>query len=135
MHRHRVIGPLDPLDCYGLLRQAYVGRLGYVREDRAVIVPVNYRLDERGRIVVRSVPGGKLDAARRGDVLTLQVDGSDDLYHSGWSVLASGPAEELTDPDEVRALDDLLLRSWSGEAADGRWIRIRPDVVTGRRLA
>lgn len=135
MSHHRSLRSIDPLDCYGFLRQGYVGRVGYVMGGRAVIVPVNYRLDDACRIVFRSTTGEKLEAARRGDVLSFQVDGVDDLYHAGWSVLASGPAEEVTDPGDVAGLFDLLLRPWSGEAADGSWIRIRPERIDGRRLA
>lgn len=130
----RAIETLEPLDCYGFLRQRFVGRLGYVHDGRAVIVPVNYRLDGSCRVVVRSAAGQKLEAARRGEVLSLQVDGADELYHTGWSVLVSGPAEEIVDPAEIEPLGDLLLRPWAGEAAAGHWIRIRPDVVQGRRL-
>lgn len=134
MSQQRTIETLEPLDCYGFLRQCYVGRLGYVREGRAVIVPVNYRLDADHRIVIRSSAGEKLEAARGGEILSLQVDGADELYHTGWSVLASGPSEEVTDPEELRGLSDLLLRPWAAEAAEGCWIRIRPDTITGRRL-
>lgn len=134
MSQHRVITPIEPLDCYGFLRQCYVGRLGYVRDGRAVVVPVNYRVDRDSRLVLLSVEGEKLDAARRGEVLSLQVDGIDELYHSGWSVLASGPSEEVTDPAEVAELQDLLLRPWSVDAAGGSWIRIHPDRIEGRRL-
>ncbi len=125
---------LDESACRQLLRMGYVGRLGYVADDRAVIVPVNYRLNAEGQILVLSTSGGKLDAAREGRILSLQVGSEDEVYHRGWSVLASGPAEVVDDPTALAEAEAVLLRPWVRAVPRTNLIRIHPDRIEGRRL-
>ena len=51
----------------------------------------------------------------------------------GWSVLVTGRARRVDDPDEIVALAALGLVPWAG----GRrhvLVRIRPDEITGRLI-
>ncbi len=65
-------------------------------------------------------------AAQRHDVLTVQVDGVDELNHT-WSVVASGIAE--VNPD-VAPMDDVL-----GDAMShgGQLVSFPVSVVVGQR--
>jgi nitroimidazol reductase NimA-like FMN-containing flavoprotein (pyridoxamine 5'-phosphate oxidase superfamily) len=96
-----------------------------------IILPVNYAMDG-SRVVFRTDPGTKLFAAV-GHPVAFEIDGSDTMYHEGWSVLVVGTAEEVCDEAEIARLSRLQLAPWeSGPKA--HWVRIHPSAITGRRL-
>lgn len=120
-------------ECLALMATVPVGRLGVSIEALPVIVPVNFAL-LRGRIIVRSVPGTKLDAASAQNVVAFEVDGYDPGGDWGWSVLVRGVASEITDPAELPEVRALPLRAWAlGDAAD-RFLAIEATLVSGRRF-
>ena len=49
-------------------------------------------------VVFATDQGSKLDAAVTGKVVSIEADGVDKVYHTGWSVLVTGIAEVLSDP-------------------------------------
>lgn len=93
-------------------------------------MPVNYRLHD-GRVLVRSGPGPKLQAAERGDVVAFEVDEIDQDARSGRSVVVVGRARRLTTA-EAQALEG-GPEPW---AAGPRRHVLAVDLrrVTGRRL-
>ncbi|MFT5223957.1 MAG: nitroimidazol reductase NimA-like FMN-containing flavoprotein [Glaciecola sp.] len=126
---------LSEAACRSLLASQYVGRLGYILHDRPVIVPVNYRVDDTtGDILVFSRPGKKLEAARHGNSLCFQIDGTDDLRHGGWSVLVSGCAQVIEAPDARTIAEEQRLRPWPEATAGMALIRLTPESIEGRRL-
>jgi nitroimidazol reductase NimA-like FMN-containing flavoprotein (pyridoxamine 5'-phosphate oxidase superfamily) len=118
-------------ECMELLATQVVGRVVVVIAGRASVFPVNYVLD-RGQIVFRTDEGTKLDAARSGSTVTFEVDRSDPLYHTGWSVMASGPLEALTDPHDLGRVRGLPVRAWGGMG--DHWVRIPITSISGRRI-
>lgn len=123
---------LDATVCAALLRHAHVGRLGYVLDGRPQIVPMNYAVDGEG-VVVRLGEGATLAAIRAGSPVAFQVDGVDEVYHHGWSVVLHGRAEEVLDADEVERVLALPSRPWAGGTRD-HVVRILPERWTGRRI-
>ena len=123
---------LPEAECLRLLEHARFGRIGFVDHDRPVILPVNYLFHD-GLIVFRSTDGSKLDAVLREQTVAFEVDATDPMYHGGWSVLAYGPAEVVVAPEEIERLTALPVRPWWAGARD-RWIRIRVEEISGRRL-
>jgi len=94
---------------------------------------VNFALDD-GDIIIRTDYGSKLSAATRGAVVAFEADSLDADQHAGWSVTAIGRSEEVTDPDEIRRLEQLGLHSWApGDRK--HFIRISPGILSGRRLS
>ena len=75
-----------------------------------VILPVNYTYVD-GDIVFRTGEGTKLHAASNGAVIAFEIDEYDARAHEGWSVLAVGRAEHVTEPLELAALDELRPRA------------------------
>jgi hypothetical protein len=67
-------------------------------------------------------------------VVSFQADHTDDRLREGWSVLVTGPAEWIADPEESSA----LTRAHAGQPWVGgdrnQWVRIRPEAVSGRRV-
>jgi nitroimidazol reductase NimA-like FMN-containing flavoprotein (pyridoxamine 5'-phosphate oxidase superfamily) len=119
-------------ECWSLLRASSVGRLAFVVDGWPVVLPVNYAVAGR-EVLVRTGAGSKLDAARGHARAALEVDATDRLYRSGWSVLVFGTASEVTDQDELQQLRVVHLEPWArGERT--RWIRLHPTQISGRRV-
>lgn len=123
---------LTRVECLHLLTGAMLGRVAFVDCGAPVIMPVNFALLDED-VVVRTGTGAKLRAAVSGALFTFEADDVDLFTETGWSVVVSGPAEELCRPDDIARAEALGLRSWAREAT-GRFIRIRADIVEGRRL-
>jgi uncharacterized protein len=80
------------------------------------------------------VLGSKLHALLRTAHAAFEIDGIDAASRTGWSVIIVGVTEEVTDPGEVRRLENLRLDVWTpGDRA--HWARIRAWTVSGRRIA
>jgi uncharacterized protein len=120
-------------ECLHLLRdQSYVGRLGFVADDRPLVLPVNYMVDGDS-VVFSTMVGTKLSALSSGTRVAFEIDEHHALYHAGWSVLVQGTAREVTDPGELARLRRGPLRSWARGARE-HWVRISIDEISGRRL-
>lgn len=121
-------------ECLRLLAGHRFGRLA-VTADSPVIRPVNYLFDEPSQSVVfRTADGSKFHVLLVGAEAAFEIDGIDEGFRIGWSVIVAGKTEEVTRPSDVRRLDALGLEPW----APGRkphWMRIRAFTVTGRRIA
>lgn len=123
---------LDRDECLARLGRHSVARIGYVDTGWPSVVPVNYRL-HGGDIFIRSLAGGKLRAAERGDTVCLEVDGYDEQLRSGWSVLAHGVLEIIHDAATLR-------QAWANDpepwvkSDDWRWLRMVPFSVSGRSV-
>lgn len=123
---------LDREACLRLLPTQSVGRVASAPGGRPVCLPVNFVLDG-DRVVFRTAAGTKLDAAVRGAPVAFEVDSLDSVQQAGWSVVVSGVAEEVTDPDEIARLAELPLRPWSVHDKS-HWVAVRPESITGRRI-
>ena len=124
---------LDEETCFDHLRHEPVGRLGFVDHGEPVILPVNYAVAGRS-IVLRTGHGSKLSAALMAQPVCLEIDGWDALSHAGWSVLAKGVAEVVSDPMVTERLDQLPVRPWSRPDLRREWVRILVDEVSGRQV-
>jgi nitroimidazol reductase NimA-like FMN-containing flavoprotein (pyridoxamine 5'-phosphate oxidase superfamily) len=125
---------LDRERCLALLATRTIGRLGVSIEALPAILPVRFAmLDDR--VVVRTVPGTKLDAAVAQSVVAFEVDEHDADGTWGWSVLVRGRGREITEPQELARAEALPLRVWSikDRVAD-RFLSIDTSFVTGRRF-
>src|SRR4051812_45290943 len=128
---HTGLEVLDRDECIGLLRRCSLGRVGVIASGRPLIFPVNFALDGEA-IVFRSDAGTKLHAAREG-LVAFECDGIDSVYHTGWSVLVTGKAEVVGNVAELARLARLPLGPWC-PGPKATWIRIRPTMLSGRRI-
>jgi nitroimidazol reductase NimA-like FMN-containing flavoprotein (pyridoxamine 5'-phosphate oxidase superfamily) len=123
---------LSPEQCHDLLRRNDLGRIAVTVAALPAIFPVNYALLD-GDIVFRTGEGTKLRVAVEQAVVAFQIDHYDRSMASGWSVMAIGLAQEVTDPDELERVRRLGLRPFAaGERS--HYIRIRPEFLSGRRI-
>jgi nitroimidazol reductase NimA-like FMN-containing flavoprotein (pyridoxamine 5'-phosphate oxidase superfamily) len=120
-------------DCLTLLAGASLGRVGVSSRALPSVVPVNFRFDGR-QILIRTSVGTKLDAALANAVVAFEVDEIDPVAHTGWSVMVTGVARELTDPGELVEAGTPPLARWA-PGDDHRVMAISTEMVTGRRIA
>ncbi len=121
---------LDLAECRRLLalgaKEGLVGHLGIDQPGAPLIVPVDYAV--HGPDLVVRIGEGLSERVRDHPLVAVEVEGLGPP--SAWSVLVRGEAIEVTE-------------SWLGEESGAlprvplpghRIVRIRADVVTGRRL-
>ncbi len=112
--------------------KSFVGRVGFLADGRLTILPVNY-LAEDDAVFFCTAEGTKLSALHSGAEVAFEVDSNQPLYHSGWSVLVNGIADEVTDAAELDRLRRGPLKSWAVPASQ-HWVRITIDTITGRQI-
>lgn len=127
---------LSDADCRTLLELGVVGRVAFWSYDGPRVHPVNYAvLDDA--VLLRTRPGSalaRLAAAGPGETVAFEVDGLDHADQRGWSVLARGPLDVLTDPADLERMERTRPpRPWT---PGGREVvvRLRWAELTGRVL-
>ncbi|MFR9799811.1 pyridoxamine 5'-phosphate oxidase family protein [Streptomyces sp. MS06] len=128
---------LDSRESLRLLGSVSFGRIVFTQHALPTIRPVNHILD-RDDIVIRTHAAAALtsrtgQARGPGVVVAYEADTIDPDTHLGWSVVVTGYAHLVTDPAEL-ARYQRLLHPWAERTMDHA-VRIRPDLVTGLRLA
>ncbi|HET9138215.1 pyridoxamine 5'-phosphate oxidase family protein [Actinophytocola sp.] len=114
-----------------LLGSVSYGRIVFTSQALPAVRPINHIVDD-GAVVVRTHLGSEV-LAGVGVVVAYEADEIDPAEHTGWSVIVTGLATLVRDPDEVARYTQ-LLRPWvNGER--NQVLRIRPELVTGYRLA
>jgi transcriptional regulator with XRE-family HTH domain len=106
-----------------------VGRVVFVSGRGPVAHPVNYAMSDGDIIVSTTVAAA--EELERQESVGFQLDRVDEALSEGWSVLATGSARRVDDPDEVHRLSLLGLEPWAGGARHAL-VRITPAEVTGR---
>ncbi|MBN0043710.1 pyridoxamine 5'-phosphate oxidase family protein [Streptomyces actuosus] len=124
---------LDRQECLRLMAKVPVGRVVFTRQALPAVLPVNFRVDADGAVLLCTSAASDLVRAVDGAVVAFEADEIDSARFSGWSVVVTGPAAVITDPAEHERLARTGPRSW----APSPWevfVRIEPDLVTGREL-
>jgi nitroimidazol reductase NimA-like FMN-containing flavoprotein (pyridoxamine 5'-phosphate oxidase superfamily) len=122
---------LDRDQCESLLGTQRIGRVG-LATPTPMVLPVQYAMCD-GDVVFRTAPGEKLIAAVMGRTVAFEIDDFDVSAMTGWSVVVVGPAEEVTDRNDLTRMRELDLHPWAGELRD-RFVRIRTEELSGRRI-
>lgn len=122
---------LSDTESWALLRQADVGRLAVIVDDRPEIFPVNHLVDH-GTVVLRTALGTKFTGAV-GHWVAFEVDGFDAEAGTAWSVVLKGEAQEVNRLYDVLEVIELPLFPWH-TAPKAHFIRVEPHTITGRRF-
>ncbi|MFJ5777040.1 pyridoxamine 5'-phosphate oxidase family protein [Streptomyces sp. NPDC093094] len=127
---------LDRFEALRLLGGVSLGRIVFTDRALPQIRPVNHVLDGED-IVIRTHAGAALTlqtslADGQGVVVAYEADSIDPDSHAGWSVVVTGYARLVTEPDEL-ARYRTMLRPWVDRAMEYA-VRIHPELVTGLRL-
>lgn len=127
-----VLAHLTEAECWDRLGRHGVGRIALPVRPGPAVLPVNYTVDAHS-IVYRTAPGGAA-APETGTEVSFQADQLDERLSQGWSVLITGTAERVEDTATARQLTDRhVAEPWAGGNRP-LWVRVRPQMVTGRRI-
>ena len=118
-------------ECLQLLSSASLGRIGLSAGALPLVLPVNFCVDG-DRIVLRTGPGTKLEAASRNAVVSFEVDDIDPLFHSGWSVVVTGIASPVESAAELAHARTLPLLPWA--MPGDRFVSVSIEEISGRRI-
>ncbi|MEV6772402.1 pyridoxamine 5'-phosphate oxidase family protein [Nocardia sp. NPDC051030] len=126
----RKLRGLSAADSLKRLASSQYGRIVYSRRGTPIIRPVNHIVEE-GAVVVRAQLGASL-LRGDGELVAFEADSFDESTRRGWSVIVTGVAHIVRDPDQVRHYE-ALLDPWITFPRD-HLIRIETEVVTGLEL-
>src|SRR5579875_895490 len=121
-------------ECWQLLRSVSLGRVVFTHRAMPAIRPVNHLVDGR-TIIVRSHLGAVIvsrAAAADGAVVCYEADDLDPVRHTGWSVIVTGMARLVRDPEAIKRYER-ALEPWIAGQMD-HVISIEPRFVSGIRL-
>ena len=132
----RDVVELDRAEALRLLASVDHGRVVFTREALPAIRPVNHLVDD-GRVIVRTRLTAKVSTAVRSGnasevIVAYEADDLDPQQRLGWSVVVTGPATTITDPDQIARYEQ-LLQPWVNMTMD-TVIAIEPEIVTGVRI-
>lgn len=125
-----VITILPVSECWELLKSVTLGRLVTSVDGRPQIFPVNFVVQRR-TILFRTAEGTKLVSAAMNNQVLFEVD--DHTAVEGWSVIIQGRARSLRSDEEIEEADRAQLLTWIATEKK-HYVRILPDLVTGRRF-
>ena len=122
---------LDESECWDLLAQVTVGRLGLHFGAIPRIIPMHFTLFDKC-IVVCTAIGAAVTHALRDSVVAFQVDDFHLNNQEARSVEAVGPCTRMTDIRTLQAVDGLPT---DPETRDRHWVtQIEPQLIWGRRF-
>ncbi len=127
--RHPSLEVLTRKQCDAHVSAGGVGRVVFSTERGPVALPVNFEFTA-GEVIL-STDSAKADLLAAQPVVGFEIDRLDEAFSEGWSVLISGPARHVDDPDEVLRLSSLDLETWAGGDRH-ELVKITPVTVTGR---
>jgi nitroimidazol reductase NimA-like FMN-containing flavoprotein (pyridoxamine 5'-phosphate oxidase superfamily) len=117
---------LDTQQCLQLMAGMTVGRVVYTLDAMPAVLPVRFRIDPDGSVVVDEGSASDLVQAVDGAVIAFETGEVNGADGSGWSVTVVGRASVASAP---------VAGTAHVADADQVLIRLHPEVVTGRRLA
>lgn len=117
-----------------LLTTVKYGRVIFTSNALPAVRPVNHLLDD-GEIVIRTSLSARLViAVAQPIIVAYEVDQIDPDQRLGWSVVVTGYARQIEDPDRISRYEQLLL-PWVDHNHMDVAIGIQTELVTGFRLA
>lgn len=125
---------LTEYECFQLLGKVPVGRIVFVDRALPAIQPVNFAVDGRS-VVVRTGSRSRLAVAASRTVVAFEADefSESSSARSGWSVVAVGRAEQITDSGQLEVVRRLDLKPWVSGMGDC-FLRVPIELISGRRL-
>lgn len=130
---HMRLVELSSSESAALLRSHRLGRLVFARESWPVVMPVNYVFEDP-TVVIRTDVGAKLSAAPF-QAVAFEIDDADPAGAWGWSVLAQGPAFDITEATDERSeyLRSLPVAPWP-VGVHAHWLTMTAVRLSGRRF-
>jgi nitroimidazol reductase NimA-like FMN-containing flavoprotein (pyridoxamine 5'-phosphate oxidase superfamily) len=125
---------IGPVECWQLVAEKGVGRVGFMEDSRLRIVPTRY--DAEGHTAYfRALTYGELALGGQDRAMSLQVDEVDLESFTGWSVLMSGQAHRVKDAATIASLWVLGRPHPWVSGTETQWIALVVDTIEGQRVA
>jgi nitroimidazol reductase NimA-like FMN-containing flavoprotein (pyridoxamine 5'-phosphate oxidase superfamily) len=118
-------------DSLALLASAPVGRIVFTRGALPAIHPVNFVVEGDDVVITTSEDSALLSAVAE-SIVAFEAD-EIDADHEAWSVVVTGRARLVTDRQNIERLS-VIMRTSTAPSESARFIRIRPEIVSGRRI-
>ncbi len=133
---HRVATALDDAEAMRLLASIDHGRVIFTRNALPTARLVNHLVDN-GQVILRTQLNPTLsNVVRRlqssGVVVAYEADHLDPDTHTGWSVVVTGKATTINDPEQLTRYE--RLRPWVNLASHSL-LAITPQIVDGIRFS
>jgi hypothetical protein len=126
--RHPALETLTTDQCNAHLAAGGVGRVVFSSPRGPVALPVNFEFTE-GEVIF-STDESKAATIQK-ELVGFEVDRVDEAMGEGWSVVVTGHARRIEDPEELQRLGSLDLQAWAGGDRHSL-IGIKPEELTGR---
>jgi nitroimidazol reductase NimA-like FMN-containing flavoprotein (pyridoxamine 5'-phosphate oxidase superfamily) len=124
---------LSCVESLRLLASHEVGRIVYTDGALPAVTPVNYAYDD-SHIFIRTTEVSKLVSKVPNKIVAFEVDEVDVKARHGWSVVATGPCEIVTDPQKLAYVAGLNLEPWA-RGDRNVVLQITAAIVTGYQIA
>jgi hypothetical protein len=125
---------LDRYDAWRLLTEAAavdgIARVVWSSEGGPAIVPVNFTVAD-GSLWFQVAAGSRLARECEGQRVVVEVDRSEPVSHTGWSVIVTGAATTMPASEDPGLLAGLQV--WPGGDRQ-QLVQVEPTEITGRRL-
>ena len=127
----RSLEALSTRECVELLGGVPVARVIFTDHALPAVLPLTIAV-LGDAVCFRTTADSRLAGMADGSVLTVQADSIDPGTRTGWSVVASGVAEVVTDPRE-RAMVESVVQPWApGDHSVS--VRVPLTAISGRRI-
>ena len=127
------VDDLVPDVCWRLLGRRVVGRVGFVSDGRPCVLPVNYGVVGEA-IVFRTATDTSLHGVPSGAAVAFEIDDTDEMSETGWSVVVHGTLVEITGEADCEDTSALAVHPWAPGRRD-RGMKITPLHITGRAIS
>jgi uncharacterized protein len=129
---HGLTEQLSREDSLALLATAPIGRVVFTRGALPAIHPVSFVLDGDDVVISTGQDSALLSAVAE-SIVAFEADEIDAADNEAWSVVVTGRAELVTDPQIGERLRN-VKRAWTRSAKSDHLLRIRPEIVSGQRF-
>jgi transcriptional regulator with XRE-family HTH domain len=126
---HPSLETLTREQCEAHLGAGGVGRIVFSMDRGPAALPVNFEFTDGDVIVSTDVDKATLLESLPS--VGFEIDRVDESMSEGWSVLVTGTARRVDDPEELLRLSSLDLEAWAGGARHAL-ICVTPREITGR---
>ncbi|WP_418006007.1 pyridoxamine 5'-phosphate oxidase family protein [Mycobacterium sp. PDNC021] len=127
---------LNDAEAMKLIASVDHGRIIFTRNALPAVRLVNHLIDD-GQVILRTRLNQALTKAVRpipnaGVVVAYEVDQLDLQEHTGWSVVVTGMATTINDPEQLTRYE--RLHPWVNPASDNV-LAITPQIISGIRIS
>jgi uncharacterized protein len=124
---------LDRAESLRMLGTVQVGRLIFTINALPAVRLMNFAVVD-GLIVLRTAADTTVARKVNDAIVAFEADDLDAATASGWSVMVTGRASRVTDPDLIARYRNVPLRPWAPGERD-QFLTITIEMLEGRRVS